>query len=117
MNAASPRSTALSPISETIWEIRFVTLRRCMVPGCARRTSGLICGNCTVFGNLITPPFEWMNQYARSKVHPGSYSAIQSVFPKDVGDIVFDYLHQLCKSDRDYVVLIQLKYHAFLYIL
>ena len=76
-----------------------------------------------------------MSQYARSKVHLGSYSAILQVLPErreapalarqpcsgteraDLGLIVFDYLHQLCKADRHFVLMLQIRYHSFLYIL
>ena len=117
MSAPFPRSTALCQISQTIWGATFRSLNVCMVPGCSRRTSGPICGNCTVFGDLITPPFGWMRQFVKSKVLPGSYSVIQEFFPKVIGDLIFDYLHQLCRSDRHFVLLVQLRYHAFLYLL
>ena len=90
---------------------------RCTVQGCSKRTYDLICEDCAAFGRLVTPPGVWMNLYAKSKVHLGTYSAILRIFPKDVGEIIFDYLHQLCKADRQFVVLLQIKYHSILYIL
>ena len=56
-----------------------------------------------------------MNQYANSRVHLGTYSVTLRAFPKDVGLIVFDYLHQMCSSDRRFVMHLQVKYHSFLY--
>ena len=41
-----------------------------------------------MFGDLITPPFGWMRQFAKSKVLLGSYSVIQTFFPKVIGDLV-----------------------------
>ena len=58
-----------------------------------------------------------MSRFANSKVHLGTYSVILQKFPKDVGLIVFDYLHQLHKADRQFVVLLSIKYHSILYIL
>ena len=117
MNAPFHLSTALCRISQNIWEITFRDLNVCMVPGCSRRTSGPICGSCTVFGDLITPPFGWMRQFVKSRVQVGSYSVIQEFFPEVIGDLIFDYLHQLCRSDRQFVLLVQLRYHGFLYLL
>ena len=61
------------------------------------------------FGELTTPPFAWTNLYAKSRVHPGTYYAIQTFLPKDLASIVFDYVHSMCKGDRLFLIHLQLQ--------
>ena len=68
-------------------------------------------------GDHLDPPFVWMSQYVKSKVHPGTSSAIREFLPNDLADIILDYVHQMCRHDRLFMLNLQLRQHCFLYLL
>jgi len=102
-----------------------LALPACCSPMCCTAVSfckcqdkiGWLCERCVANGEHLDPPFVWMNQYVNSRVHPGTFSVIVTFLPKDLANIVVDYMHQMCRHDRLFMLNLQLRQHCFLYLL
>ena len=84
---------------------------------CANGRRNVVCANCVAFGDRLPPPFVWIAQFANSKVHLGTFSAIREQLPNDLADIVFGFLHAMCRHERQFLLHMQLRQHCYLYLL
>ena len=103
-----------------LWRKQNETSQRfgaCTTIGCGKKTLGPFCVDCITNGEKEIPPNGLTCLLENSRVHLGTNSVIQEFLPNDLAEIVFDYMHEMCKFERRILLNLHLRWLSFLYLL